>query len=269
MGAGRGAFDVGEAAPHTVCTNVYPRETPPPPTLTPSGCPIHGRSVATTWVPIGARVPVLFPNDHPNPSQRRQKGFGKMRIFGNFPPTCQRENGQVLAGKGPGRGRGTRSSDPRPPPLVRGGPGPCTRKTCSGPGSKLTYTLRKTILTPTPLPNKWRQDTRGWLAAVNIKKICWGIVLSPKAMILQGVGHPISCFNVCYANAPKQGDIRRPCLRLISEPLFEVILHLFRGETGARLSVGTNHWWGRAGTSSLGRNAAQASTPPQQHPRQR
>ena len=24
---------------------------------------------ATTWVPMGTRVPVLSPNDHPNPSQ--------------------------------------------------------------------------------------------------------------------------------------------------------------------------------------------------------
>ena len=32
---------------------------------------------ATTWVPMGAQVPILPPNDHPNPSQGRQKGFGK------------------------------------------------------------------------------------------------------------------------------------------------------------------------------------------------
>ena len=30
--------------------------------------------VATTWVPMGAQVPVLLPSDHPNPSQGRQKG---------------------------------------------------------------------------------------------------------------------------------------------------------------------------------------------------
>ena len=31
--------------------------------------------LATTWVPMGAEVPALLPNDHPNPSQGRQKGF--------------------------------------------------------------------------------------------------------------------------------------------------------------------------------------------------
>ena len=32
---------------------------------------------ATMWVPNGAQVPVLSPNDHPNPSQGQQEGFGK------------------------------------------------------------------------------------------------------------------------------------------------------------------------------------------------
>ena len=32
---------------------------------------------ATTWVPMGAQVPVLSLNHHPNPSQGRQKGFRK------------------------------------------------------------------------------------------------------------------------------------------------------------------------------------------------
>ena len=40
--------------------------------------------VATTWVPMGARRPVLSPNNHPNPSQRGWKGFRKSRIFENF-----------------------------------------------------------------------------------------------------------------------------------------------------------------------------------------
>ena len=38
--------------------------------------------LATTgWVPVAARVPVLSVNNHPNPSQVRQKGFRKSRIF--------------------------------------------------------------------------------------------------------------------------------------------------------------------------------------------
>ena len=35
---------------------------------------------ATMWAPMGAQVPVLSPNDHPNPSQGRQKGFEKMEF---------------------------------------------------------------------------------------------------------------------------------------------------------------------------------------------
>ena len=35
---------------------------------------------ATTRVPMGAQVPVLSLNHHPNPSQGRQKGFRKRRI---------------------------------------------------------------------------------------------------------------------------------------------------------------------------------------------
>ena len=38
----------------------------------------------------------------------------------------------------------------------------------------------------------------------------WGIVLLGKIMILQGVGHPISCLGVCYANDPKKGGYTTP-----------------------------------------------------------
>ena len=34
--------------------------------------------------PMGARAPILSPNDHPNPSQGRQKRFGKGRILKIF-----------------------------------------------------------------------------------------------------------------------------------------------------------------------------------------
>ena len=33
--------------------------------------------MATRWVPMGAGVPAMSPNDHPKPSQGRQNGFGK------------------------------------------------------------------------------------------------------------------------------------------------------------------------------------------------
>ena len=36
----------------------------------------HGLA-ATTWVPMGAQVPTLSPNDQPNPSQGQTEGFRK------------------------------------------------------------------------------------------------------------------------------------------------------------------------------------------------
>ena len=39
---------------------------------------------ATTWVPIGAGVPILSPNDHPNPSHARQKVFRKNQFLNDF-----------------------------------------------------------------------------------------------------------------------------------------------------------------------------------------
>ena len=35
---------------------------------------------ATTWVPAGARVPVLSPNDDPNPSQSCRSAFKQRKI---------------------------------------------------------------------------------------------------------------------------------------------------------------------------------------------
>ena len=35
---------------------------------------------ATMWVPMGAGVSVLSPNDHPNLSKRQQMGFGKIKF---------------------------------------------------------------------------------------------------------------------------------------------------------------------------------------------
>ena len=36
------------------------------------------------------------------------------------------------------------------------------------------------------------------------------MVLLGKIMILQGVGHPISCLGVCYVNDPKKGGYMTP-----------------------------------------------------------
>ena len=42
----------------------------------------------------------------------------------------------------------------------------------------------------------------------------WGIILSPKLMILQGVGYPISYIGVCCTNDPQKWGIWRSCLHL-------------------------------------------------------
>ena len=80
---------------------------------------------ATTWVPMGAHARVLPPNDHPNPSQGRQKGLGKSRMFENFQPMqASLKMAKSSTAMACMRG-GIRSLDPRPPLLVRG---PSTRK---------------------------------------------------------------------------------------------------------------------------------------------
>ena len=60
---------------------------------------------ATMRVTMGAQVPVLSLNHHPNPSQGRQKGFRKSPISEilqvSLNSLIQRENGQVLTSKGP------------------------------------------------------------------------------------------------------------------------------------------------------------------------
>ena len=42
--------------------------------------PRYKGSAAATWAPMGARVPVLAPNDHPNPSSNRQKVSEKLKF---------------------------------------------------------------------------------------------------------------------------------------------------------------------------------------------
>ena len=50
------------------------------------------------------------------------------------------------------------------------------------------------------------------------------MVLLGKIMILQGVGHPISCLGVCYANDPKKGGYTTPAPALGLTTSLEVIL---------------------------------------------
>ena len=41
----------------------------------------QGTPAATAWVPMGARVPMLTSNDHPNPLKRRQQVSKKKSKF--------------------------------------------------------------------------------------------------------------------------------------------------------------------------------------------
>ena len=52
------------------------------------------------------------------------------------------------------------------------------------------------------------------------QKNYWGINLSPKMIVLQGVRHPIPLLGVCYTNDPQNGACG-PALDLTA--LFEVI----------------------------------------------
>ena len=55
--------------------------------------------VATTWVPMGAQVPVLSPNDHPNPSEGQQKGFKKIGNVKNFQVSLNSLRNSIALGK--------------------------------------------------------------------------------------------------------------------------------------------------------------------------
>ena len=59
-------------------------------------------------------------------------------------------------------------------------------------------------------------------------KICWGINLSRKIMILQGVRHPISCLGVCYMNNPKNA------MCMLSGPTLDLTTSLPSGVIGGK-----------------------------------
>ena len=59
---------------------------------------------ATTWVPMGAQVPVLSLNHHPNPSQGRQKGFRKRQISEILQVSLNSLSGVKTAKSSPARG---------------------------------------------------------------------------------------------------------------------------------------------------------------------
>ena len=119
-------------------------------------------------------------------------------------------------------GRVNTAPPPPPPPPTVGQPGfepptenfasaalPFDRRLCES--DKLPHCLEPSeqkLLTPPPPPTPVKKvisSFRGWRP--RNQKIHWGMVLLGKIMILQGVGHPISCLGVCYENDPKKGGV--------------------------------------------------------------
>ena len=82
-----------------------------------------------------------------------------------------------------------------------------------GPNPHTAPRIRKEVLTPpppppTPPPPHPHPPKKGYPATGGQKrKIHWGIIFSPKMMILQGVGHPVPYLGVSYANDPKKGGV--------------------------------------------------------------
>ena len=132
---------------------------------------------ATTWVPMGAQVPVLSLNHHSNPSQGRQKGFQKSRILEilqvSLNSLLQRVNGEVLTSKdawgGGGGDRGYLEFGPGTPAMGYGVH--VQEKSCSRPGSKSTHSTQNTQTPPTPTPPKRGTRVRGDKGVKNEKFI--------------------------------------------------------------------------------------------------
>ena len=71
-------------------------------------------------------------------------------------------------------------------------------------------TIRKKSFKPPPL-KKWDPGRGGGGWRGQNQKIRWGIMLSPKMMILHGVRHPISHTGVCIANGPPKRGVCGAC----------------------------------------------------------
>ena len=92
-----------------------------------------------------------------------------------------------------------------------------------GPIPHTAPRICKEVLTPPPThpPKKGYPGTGGYRGQK--RKIHWGIIFSPKMMILQGVGHPVPYLGVWYANDPKKGGYMAYAPALDLTTLFEVI----------------------------------------------
>ena len=109
------------------------------------------------------------------------------------------------------------SSDPGPPPWVRG---PCTRKKL--PPTWVQIHTQHPEYAKNPPPPKKGVPGYGGLKGSK-RKIHWGVIFSPKMMILQGVGHVVPYLGVSYANDPEKGGYMAYAPALDLTTLFEVI----------------------------------------------
>ena len=87
-------------------------------------------------------------------------------------------------------------------------------------------------------------------------------------MILQGVGHPISCLGVCYANDPKKGGYKTPAPALdlttsLRGDFSELKSSWHRRRRSKNLAVSLKRWKGRRGGGLGGGRGVQGEvTPP-------
>ena len=84
------------------------------------------------------------------------------------------------------------------------GGGGYKKKVVQDPGLNphTTAAMRKEVLTRPPPPHTQpHPHTQG---RGQNRKIHWGIIFSPKMMILQEVQHPVPYFGVSYTNDPPQ-----------------------------------------------------------------
>ena len=78
-----------------------------------------------------------------------------------------------------------------------------------GPNPHTAPRIRKEVLTPPPPPTPPQKGVPGYGGLKGSKtKNHWGIIFSPKMMILQGVGHPVPYLGVSYANDPWRTHLR-------------------------------------------------------------
>ena len=166
-------------------------------------------AVATTWVPMGAQVPILSPNDYPNPSSGQHKGFMKIKISKNFHmPLSSLSSVKAakssLARGQKGGGGGTGGSwnwDPGPLPWVKGSIYKKKVLWDPSPNAHIAATMRKEVLTPS---RSTGYPGAGGYGGQNPKNH-WGIIFGPKMMILQTVRRHKPTVGLSYVNDPKKG----------------------------------------------------------------